>query len=85
MLWIAIAVGIGLQQAYDVMTQNKNIDWRSASEVLEEFYAKDITDEFIIPTRIAPGAVEAGDSVIFYNFRPDRARQLTYAFVNESF
>ena len=74
-----------VQQAYDVMTQNKNIDWRSAGEVLEEFYTKDITDEFIIPTRIAPGAVEPGDLVIFYNFRPDRARQLTYAFVNESF
>ena len=74
-----------VQQAYDVMTKNKNIDWRSASEILEEFYAKDITDEFILPTRIAPGAVAGGDSVIFYNFRPDRARQLTYAFVNEKF
>jgi 2,3-bisphosphoglycerate-independent phosphoglycerate mutase len=74
-----------IKLAYDVMTQNKKIDPRSASEVLASFYNSGITDEFILPTRIAPGAVESGDSIIFYNFRPDRARQLTYAFVNDNF
>ena len=74
-----------VQLAYDVMTQEKNIDSRSATEILECFYAEAITDEFIIPTRIATGAIKPGDSVIFYNFRPDRARQLTYAFVNNDF
>jgi 2,3-bisphosphoglycerate-independent phosphoglycerate mutase len=71
--------------AYDIMTRNDNIDSRSATEVLESFYSADITDEFILPTRIASGAVESGDAVIFFNFRPDRARQLTYAFVNDNF
>ncbi len=71
--------------AYDIMTQDRQINGLCATEVLESSYAQDITDEFIIPTRIAPGAVEAGDAVIFYNFRPDRARQLTYAFVNDKF
>ena len=74
-----------IQLAYDVMTQNKKIDPRSASEVLAAFYSSEITDEFILPTRIAVGAIESGDSVVFYNFRPDRARQLTYAFVNSDF
>ena len=74
-----------IQLAYNVMTQNKKVDPRSASEVLESFYNTGITDEFVLPTRITPGAVESGDSVIFYNFRPDRARQLTYAFVNDNF
>ena len=74
-----------IKQAYDIMTQDIVTDRRSATEVLESFYARDITDEFILPTRIASGAVEPGDSVIFYNFRPDRARQLTYAFVNDNF
>ena len=74
-----------IQQAYDIMTKNNSIDNRSASEVLESCYAQGITDEFIPPTRIASGAVKAEDSVIFYNFRPDRARQLTYAFVNDDF
>ncbi|MEO1341702.1 MAG: 2,3-bisphosphoglycerate-independent phosphoglycerate mutase [Cyanobacteria bacterium J06635_13] len=74
-----------IKLAYDVMTCNKKVDSRSATEVLESFYSSDITDEFILPTRIALGAVEARDSVIFFNFRPDRARQLTYAFVNDNF
>ncbi|MGF1591408.1 MAG: 2,3-bisphosphoglycerate-independent phosphoglycerate mutase [Pleurocapsa sp.] len=71
--------------AYDIMTQDRQITGLTATQVLENSYAKDITDEFIIPTRIAAGAVESGDAVIFYNFRPDRARQLTYAFVNDKF
>jgi 2,3-bisphosphoglycerate-independent phosphoglycerate mutase len=74
-----------IQLAYNVITRNENIDPRSAGEVLESFYSSDVTDEFIIPTRIAPGAVESGDAVIFFNFRPDRSRQLTYAFVNDNF
>ena len=74
-----------IQLAYDVMTQDKNLDTRPASEILECSYAEELTDEFVIPTRIARGAVESGDSVIFYNFRPDRARQLTYAFVRDNF
>jgi 2,3-bisphosphoglycerate-independent phosphoglycerate mutase len=74
-----------VQKAYKIMTEDTITDRRSASEILESFYAQDITDEFIPPTRIANGAVEAGDSVIFFNFRPDRARQLTYAFVSDNF
>lgn len=74
-----------IKLAYDIMTQRGNIDPRSAAEVLECSYAKNQTDEFIIPTRIANGVIESGDSVIFYNFRPDRARQLTSALVNDNF
>jgi 2,3-bisphosphoglycerate-independent phosphoglycerate mutase len=74
-----------VQQAYDIMTQNNITDGRSATEVLESFYAQEITDEFITPTRIASGAIESSDSVVFFNFRPDRSRQLTYAFVNDNF
>ncbi len=74
-----------VQQVYEIMTQDLITDRRAAGEVLESFYAQEITDEFIPPTRIASGAVEPGDSIIFYNFRPDRARQLTYAFVSDNF
>jgi 2,3-bisphosphoglycerate-independent phosphoglycerate mutase len=74
-----------VEKAYNIMTQNKITDGRSATEILESFYAQDITDEFIPPTRIASGVIEPGDSVIFFNFRPDRARQLTYAFINDNF
>lgn len=71
--------------AYDVMTQEGTGDGRSAVEVLQASYAEGVTDEFIIPTRLAPGAVEPGDGIIFYNFRPDRARQMSHAFVNPNF
>ncbi len=73
------------QKAYDLMTQDGEGDGRTAAEVLEASYAAGITDEFIVPTRVAPGAVVAGDGVIFFNFRPDRARQLTQAFVDPNF
>lgn len=74
-----------IQKAYEVMTQDGPGDGRSAVEVIKDAYAQDITDEFIPPIRVAPGAVEASDSVIFFNFRPDRARQLTQAFVDHDF
>ena len=74
-----------VKRAYDVITQEGTGDGRSAVEVLQASYAEGVTDEFVIPTRLAPGAVEPGDGIIFYNFRPDRARQMSHAFVNPNF
>lgn len=74
-----------VKKAYDIMTQDGVGDGRSAVQVLQDSYAQDVTDEFIIPIRIAPGAVEPGDGIIFFNFRPDRARELSSAFVNPNF
>jgi len=74
-----------VKRAYDVMTQNEPSSGRSAIEVMQDSYAEGLTDEFVIPTRIAPGAIEPGDGVIFFNFRPDRARQLTHAMVSSDF
>ncbi len=78
-----------VKTAYDVMTQNGTEDGHytplSALEVLKASYEQNLTDEFVLPTRIAPGAVEAGDGVIFFNFRPDRSRQLTQALVDPKF
>ncbi|MEN9203349.1 MAG: 2,3-bisphosphoglycerate-independent phosphoglycerate mutase [Thermostichus sp. DG_1_6_bins_120] len=73
------------QKAYEIMTEEGPGQGRSVVEVIEEFYHQDLTDEFIPPTRLAPGAIQAGDGVIFFNFRPDRARQLTQAFVCPDF
>lgn len=73
-----------VKQAYEVMTQDGEGD-RSALEVLQASYDAGVTDEFVVPTRIAPGAVQPGDGVVFFNFRPDRARQLTQAFVDPDF
>ncbi|HEY9629048.1 MAG TPA: 2,3-bisphosphoglycerate-independent phosphoglycerate mutase [Coleofasciculaceae cyanobacterium] len=70
---------------YDLMTTNGPIDGRSVLELLQASYDADINDEFVLPVRVAAGAVEPGDGVIFFNFRPDRARQLTQAFVDPAF
>lgn len=74
-----------VKRAYDVMTHDGPGDGRSAVEVLQASYAEGVKDEFIVPLRIAPGAVEPGDGVIFFNFRPDRSRQLSQAFVSPAF
>jgi 2,3-bisphosphoglycerate-independent phosphoglycerate mutase len=74
-----------IQSAYRVMTQDGEGIGKTAVQVLEDSYRQDITDEFIVPTRLETGAIQAGDGVLFFNFRPDRARQLTQAFVSPGF
>ncbi len=71
--------------AYDVMTQDGSGNGQSALQVLQASYESGITDEFVVPTRIASGAMESNDGVIFFNFRPDRARELSYALVDPKF
>lgn len=74
-----------VQKAYDTMTQDDSGVDQSLTELIQASYDQEITDEFIDPIRVAPGAVEPNDGVIFFNFRPDRARQLTQAFVDADF
>lgn len=74
-----------VKAAYDVMTQDAITTDKSPIELLKATYADGKSDEFVQPQRLASGAVEAGDGVIFFNFRPDRARQLTQAFVDPAF
>mgnify|MGYP001799987910 CR=1 FL=1 len=74
-----------VERAYRVMTDNANSQEMSALDALKASYEKGINDEFVDPVRLAPGKVESEDGVIFFNFRPDRARQLTQAFVQREF
>lgn len=73
------------QRAYNLITQDGTGDGRSAEQVILDSYESGVTDEFILPTRITSGAIESGDGVIFFNFRPDRSRQLTQALVMSDF
>ncbi|WP_448381307.1 2,3-bisphosphoglycerate-independent phosphoglycerate mutase [Gloeomargarita sp.] len=73
------------QAAYQVMTTDGVGTTLGAVEFLTRSYEEGVTDEFIPPTRLAPGAIQSGDGVIFYNFRPDRMRQLVRAFVDRDF
>lgn len=62
---------------------NKNTDPANA---VEASYNEEVTDEFVVPTVIEGGdTVKANDSVIFFNFRPDRAREITRTFVDPDF
>ncbi len=78
------------EEAYDALTKGLCIVRENAVLAVEESYNKNITDEFIKPILIKQendrlGIVKPEDGIIFYNFRPDRARQLTRAFVDNEF
>lgn len=74
-----------VKKAYDVMTGEGVVDERSPAQLLQDYYEQEITDEFIPPTRVAEEHIAAEDGVVFFNFRPDRARQLSAAFVQPEF
>lgn len=58
----------------------------SAVEVMEKSYANGVTDEFVVPAVTCEGGrISEGDSVIFFNFRPDRAREITRTLVDPAF
>uniref|UniRef100_E6Q809 phosphoglycerate mutase (2,3-diphosphoglycerate-independent) n=1 Tax=mine drainage metagenome TaxID=410659 RepID=E6Q809_9ZZZZ len=70
------------QAAYDLLAFGKTERrFANASDALEYAYARDESDEFVIPSAIgSERTVEDGDACIFFNFRPDRARQMTTMF-----
>lgn len=76
--------------AYDALTLGEGLRAKSAIDALNKAYDREEDDEFVKPTVIEKNnkpvaVVDDNDSVIFFNFRPDRARQLTYAFNLEEF
>ncbi|NLY46127.1 MAG: 2,3-bisphosphoglycerate-independent phosphoglycerate mutase [Tissierella sp.] len=76
--------------AYDAIVEGEGVTSTDPILSIEQSYAVDVNDEFIIPTVITEddrpvATVEDGDSIIFINFRPDRARQLTRAFLDIEF
>jgi 2,3-bisphosphoglycerate-independent phosphoglycerate mutase len=78
------------QRAYEVIAGEGNGVAADAVHYIEDCYARGVTDEFIEPASIVPlgGSrvrIEDGDAVIFFNFRPDRARQLSHALLDEEF
>ena len=80
-----------VQASYDLMTQAKGLFTASSAQAaLDAAYTRDENDEFVKATAILDAngegtSIEDGDSVIFMNFRPDRAREITKAFVDPDF
>lgn len=76
--------------AYEAMVLGRGKMDSSAMEAVQKSYDEGIHDEFVVPTVITKETkpittIDSGDSIIFFNFRPDRARQITRAIVDEQF
>ncbi len=77
--------------AYDLMSKGLGLQFRDPVEAIKEIYQRGMTDEQLAPTVITDKkgspitTVQENDAVIFWNYRPDRARQLTQAFVVDDF
>ncbi len=72
--------------AYKALVLGEGHQVDSATEAVEEAYAREENDEFVEPTVVNPeGTIKDQDSVIFFNFRADRARQITQALALEDF
>ena len=75
-----------VEKAYAAMVYGEGVQNADPAAVMEQSYAADVTDEFVVPAVCTPdGRIKADDSVIFFNFRPDRARELTRTFVDPAF
>ena len=74
------------EKAYDALVYGKGNYADCPVAAMQASYDAGVTDEFVVPTVIDPeGVIREGDSVVFFNFRPDRARQLTRIFVDPAF
>ena len=79
-----------VQKAYEALVDGKGIEESDPIEAMQNSYDRGVTDEFVIPTVLTDGGkpvatVDEGDSVVFFNFRPDRARQITRSFIYPDF
>ena len=75
-----------VEKAYNAIALGKGVAAQSGAAAVEASYSEDILDEFVVPAVVNGGApVEAGDGIIFFNFRPDRAREITRTFVDDEF
>ena len=75
-----------VEKAYAAFVYGEGIRNDDPVDAMQKSYDAGVTDEFIIPTVVNPeGTVKANDSVFFFNFRPDRARQITRTFVDPDF
>lgn len=75
-----------VEKAYRCLTEGSGYRAETAERAVENGYERGENDEFLQPTVVDEnGLVQDGDSIIFFNFRPDRAREITRAFVDGSF
>nr|YP_009391389.1 phosphoglycerate mutase [Platysiphonia delicata]ARW59533.1 phosphoglycerate mutase [Platysiphonia delicata] len=76
------------EKFYKILTEDNstyNKKDLNYTEIIKTYYQDEISDEFIPPTRIKPGKISDNDGIIFFNFRPDRIRQLLHCLAKENF
>ena len=79
-----------VELAYKAMTKGEGVKAASATEAIQNSYDAEKTDEFVLPAVVTKGGapvatIKDGDSIIFFNFRPDRAREITRVFCDDEF
>jgi len=80
-----------VQKAYECLTIGKGLKAKTAGQAIAQSYEKQVTDEFIEPTCVVNedneplATINDGDGVVFFNFRGDRPREITRAFVEQDF
>ena len=79
-----------VEKAYNLLTQGEGNTAPHAITAIKESYKNNVTDEFVIPTSIQENGhsiatIQKGDSVIFFNYRPDRAREISRALAEKDF
>jgi 2,3-bisphosphoglycerate-independent phosphoglycerate mutase len=79
-----------VQLAYDAMVMGRGVPVDSAPEAMERSYGQDVTDEFVKPSVVMEdgkpvATIDRDDSIIFFNFRPDRAREITRSLIDVEF
>jgi 2,3-bisphosphoglycerate-independent phosphoglycerate mutase len=79
-----------VEKAWRAMVLGEGVDFPGAHQLVAASYAAGVTDEFVAPAVVARegvpiGTIQDGDAVIFFNFRPDRAREITRALVDPYF
>ncbi|MBR2108378.1 MAG: 2,3-bisphosphoglycerate-independent phosphoglycerate mutase [Ruminococcus sp.] len=75
-----------VQKAYSALVYGKGVDADCPVEAIQKSYDDGVTDEFVVPIVVkGSDTIKANDSVIFYNFRPDRAREITRTLVDPDF
>ena len=75
-----------VEKAYNAMAKGIGEYVPNPVTAMEKSYASDVTDEFVVPVVCDKnGMIKSGDSIVFFNFRPDRAREITRTFVDDTF
>ena len=75
-----------VEKAYSAMVYGEGVESCCAVKAIGDSYENEVTDEFVLPTVIdKEGTVKPNDSIVFFNFRPDRAREITRTFVDPDF